>query len=174
MTPEQEQMTIGEFQVDRLKKLAAGDEQLSIALGLDYQELLQRVALQRMLNADTEPFPLVPRQVEMNAWLQRLDLILPELAERVECLYPCLDQGDEGEAFVYSLCVVTGHNCGSDDEYEQAEAECKTLAERLAELVAAVPGPIETVAVIPSCLDLNLAEVTLPGCRSCSGQANEP
>ena len=99
------------------------------------------------------------RIVQLNAWLQGREIALPDLAATVECLYPC--SGDEGGEPPYpcSLCVLTSHAWDSEEEFQQAGAECKALAEGLAELLAAVPGPIERVDVIPQLWDENLAEV---------------
>ena len=150
--------------IERGKELVAAEQQLSIALGLDHDELLQRAALQRMFNAEPGLARKASRQVRQNAWLQRLALILPELASRVESLNPiprC--EYDEGQSsHPCSLCISTSHyGCWDSVEDSQVEAECQAIAEKLAELLAAVPGPIETVDVSPLRLDSNLAEVTV-------------
>jgi hypothetical protein len=149
------------------KELAAAGQQLSIALGLDHEELLQRAALQRMFNAEPGLARKASRQVQENAWRQRLGLILPELASRVELLYPCSSNQFQGDLWPCSLCVGTDHYWDSEEEFSKAEAECQVIAEKLAELLAAVPGPIETVDVIPGSHDSNLAEVAV---KRSSGQ----
>ena len=157
MTTEQQRIA------ERNKEVAAAEQQLSIALGLDHEELLQRAALQRMFNAEPGLARTASRQVQQNAWLQGLELVLPELASRVESLWPCSGSKVEEDPYPCSLCVVTNHDCDwdSDDKWGQAKAECEAVAEKLAELLAAVPGPIEEVDVIPYALDSALAEVTV-------------
>lgn len=145
----------------RPKELVAADKQLTIALGIDHEELLQKVALRRMFNAAAGAGRASDRIVQLNAWLQGLELELPELAATVKGLYPCSESKDEETPHPCSLCVITYHDWDSEEEFQQAEAECKAIAEELAELLAAVPGPIERVDVIPNCHDSNLAEVAV-------------
>jgi len=167
MTPEQQR-------IERDKELAAAEQQLSIALGLDHEELLQKAALQRMINAEPGLARKASRQLQQNAWLQRLGLILPELASRVDSLYPCPRSQFEDDLWPCSLNVGTTHFWYSDEEFSQADAECQVIAEKLAELLAAVPGPIETVDAIPISHDSNLAEVAVKrSSEQLEGQAND-
>lgn len=166
-------MTTEQQHIERDKELAAAVQQLSIALGLDHEELLQKAALQRMFNPKPGPAHKASRLVQDRAWLQSLGLILPELASKIASLHACPSGEFEGDPWPCSLCVGTYHfwswNSGEDESH--AEAECQVIAEKLAELLAAVPGPIETVDVIPICRDSNLAEVAVKrGSEQLEGQ----
>lgn len=141
-------------------ELTAAQEQLSKALGLDHEQLLATGFITRLANPEARP----PWE---HAWLTRLREILLGPAEAVEALWPCISydgDGDPEEAHPCTVCVVTDHDweLGDEDQFDQAEADCQAIAEKLAELLAAVPGPIEEVDVIPSCHDSNLAEVKVP------------
>lgn len=149
-------------------ELTAAQQQLSKALGLDHGELADQSFIARLFNPEaTSPMP--------DAWGARLREILPGPAEAVEALYPCPAQdggGDPELAHPCTVCVATGHEWGLDDEdqFNRAEAECQAIAEKLAQLLAAVPGPIEVVDVIPWCQDSNLAEVKVQRTSQEEGQ----
>ena len=132
-------MTNEQQHIERDKELAAAGQQLSIALGLDHEELLQRQALERMFyGADLN-------SVQVELWAQRLDLIFPELARKVEYLFPYNEE--PGYSGPCALCVGTDHSFDEEEGGDYAKSKCKVMAEKLAELLAAVPGPIERVDV---------------------------
>ena len=141
-------------------ELTAAQEQLSKALGLDHEQLLANGFITRLAN------PEASRPPWEHAWIARLREILPGPAEAVEVLYPCPSQDHGGDpelqAYPCSVCVATDHEWELDDQFNQAEADCQAIAEKLAELLAAVPGPIREVCAIPSRHDSNLAEVEVP------------
>lgn len=139
-------------------ELTAAQEQLSKALGLDHEQLLVTGFVTRLANPEaTSPM--------RDAWLARLREILPGPAEAVRVLYPCPScdgDGDPEDAYPCSVCVATDHEWewwAESEKLPPVEADCQAIAEKLAELLSAVPGPIERVDVIPLCLDSSLAEV---------------
>jgi hypothetical protein len=149
-----------------ITELTAAQEQLSKALGLDHGKVAAQSFIAWLANSEaTSPWE--------HTWIARLREILPRQAEAVEALYPCPSQdgdGDPEEAYPCTVCVATDHEWELDDQFNQAEADCQAIAEKLAELLADVPGPIEEVDVIPSCHDSNLAEVKVQRTSQGEGQ----
>jgi hypothetical protein len=152
-------MTAEQQHIEQDKELAAAEQQLNTALGLDHEELLQREALQRTFSAmfnerSTRTF----RQVRQHAWLQRLGPIMPELVSRIDCFFVLESSEILGELWPCSLEAHTNHSRLRD--WGEEKAECQAIAERLAELLATVPGPIESV-IVPIRHDSSLAEVAV-------------
>ena len=143
------------------EELDAAQKQLCAALGVDHEGLRKKAEL-------ASPFPCAASLclgVMEAAWLRRLKTILPGPASSIEMLRPCVssESDDEDLAYPFSVCVLTNHGWEQEptDRFRRAESECQAISEKLAELLAAVPGPIHQVDVIPCCHDSNLAEVSL-------------